>query len=344
MRPQALIDVLTLTDGGQPPAVAASFVTTFLATATKTLDIALYDLALTGETCAAVERAVDDAVARGVVVRFVRNVSFGKPIPVPPPPHDEQSPMRSAQSKEIAGIPDLMHHKYVVRDGDAVLTGSANWTLDSWTREENVLLTVPSPAVAAAYTRDFEELWTKQAVQDTGKYVMDPVDVGGAQVRAWFCPGRGPRLSHRIADAIASAHTRVRVCSPVITSGPVLGTLNELAAAHRLDLSGVYDATQMDEVQRQWHAEGQAEWKVNAFRSLALKAPFGAKRSTPYSPTAVHDYMHAKVTVCDDRVFVGSYNLSHSGEENAENVLEVEDAGLAEKMTSFIDGVRARYS
>jgi len=341
---EELIDVLTLTDGGQSPDAAATFIASFIASASKTLDIALYDLALRGETAATIEGAVDDAVARGVDVRFVRNGSFGKPIPVPPPPHDDQSPLHAAKGEEIPGVPDLMHHKYIVRDGTAVLTGSTNWTQDSWTREENVLLTVPSPAIAAQYARNFEELWTKRHVQDTGRYTMDPVDVEGAKIRPWFCPGRGPQLAHRIADAIASATERVRVCSPVITSGPVLGTLCEVAAAHKVDLSGCYDGTQMDEVLRQWRAEGQAAWKIDAFKSLVDKAPFGRKRSTPYSPTAVHDYMHAKVTVCDDRVFAGSYNLSHSGEENAENVLEIEDTGLARQMTLFIDAVRARYT
>ena len=37
--------------------------------------------------------------------------------------------------------------------------------------------------------------------------------------------------------------------------------------------------------------------------------------------------MHAKVTVADDTVFVGSFNLSRSGEMNAENVLEIHDPG-----------------
>jgi phosphatidylserine/phosphatidylglycerophosphate/cardiolipin synthase-like enzyme len=53
--------------------------------------------------------------------------------------------------------------------------------------------------------------------------------------------------------------------------------------------------------------------------------------------------MHAKVTVCDDTVFVGSYNLSHSGQENAENVLEVESPRLADQFAAYIDTVRARY-
>ena len=53
--------------------------------------------------------------------------------------------------------------------------------------------------------------------------------------------------------------------------------------------------------------------------------------------------MHAKVTVCDDVVFAGSFNLSRSGEENAENVLEIADAALADRMADWIDGLRARY-
>ena len=53
--------------------------------------------------------------------------------------------------------------------------------------------------------------------------------------------------------------------------------------------------------------------------------------------------MHAKVTVCDDVVFVGSFNLSHSGEQNAENVLEIPDPALAERLATFVDEIRGRY-
>ena len=53
--------------------------------------------------------------------------------------------------------------------------------------------------------------------------------------------------------------------------------------------------------------------------------------------------MHAKMTVADDVVFIGSFNLSHSGELNAENVLEIADAALAERLAGFIDAVRAKY-
>ncbi|MFL5826298.1 MAG: phospholipase D-like domain-containing protein, partial [Thermoleophilaceae bacterium] len=73
------------------------------------------------------------------------------------------------------------------------------------------------------------------------------------------------------------------------------------------------------------------------------RGSFTGKVSTPYRPGSVHDYMHAKVTVADDTVFAGSFNLSHSGEMNAENVLEIHDAALAERLSAFIDEVRSRY-
>jgi hypothetical protein len=51
----------------------------------------------------------------------------------------------------------------------------------------------------------------------------------------------------------------------------------------------------------------------------------------------------AGVTVADDVVFLGSFNLSRSGELNAENVLEIEDAAPAERQADYADRVRALY-
>ena len=53
--------------------------------------------------------------------------------------------------------------------------------------------------------------------------------------------------------------------------------------------------------------------------------------------------MHAKLTIADDTVFLGSFNLSRSGEMNAENVLEIADAALADRLAAFVDELRARY-
>jgi phosphatidylserine/phosphatidylglycerophosphate/cardiolipin synthase-like enzyme len=278
-------------------------------------------------------------------MRLAYNVDHGKKIPVPPPPETEPSQLETlpVELAPIPGVPDLMHHKFMVRDGTSVWAGSTNWTDDSWTREENVILTVDSQAVAERYALDFQQLWEERAVDKSGKVPTEPVVVGGVPVRTWFSPKRGERLAARIAKTIKTAERRIRIASPVISSGPILGALAEVASDGKVDLAGVVDQTQINEVLDQWDENGNNTWKEPALRAALARAPFSGKKSTPYAPGRVHDYMHAKVTVCDDTVFIGSFNLSHSGELNAENVLEIPHPELAERMASFIDGIRARY-
>ena len=78
-------------------------------------------------------------------------------------------------------------------------------------------------------------------------------------------------------------------------------------------------------------------------RTVLARAPFSGKNSTPWAPGSLHDFMHAKVTVADDVVFCGSFNLSRSGERNAEDMLELHDAALAGELAMYVDAVRGRY-
>jgi phosphatidylserine/phosphatidylglycerophosphate/cardiolipin synthase-like enzyme len=335
------VEVHTLTDGGQPAEQTAHRLAEFVAAARQTLEIAIYDVNLPPKLVDIFGTELRAAEKRGVAIRFAYNLDHAKNVPVPPPPITNPDVIEGLPfpTAAIPGVPDLMHHKYVVRDAATVWTGSTNWTGDSWTREENVIITIDSPALAARYREDFEQLWTTRDVARSGRVGTAPID----GMRAWFCPGRGEKLAHRIAKAIGSARRRVRIASPVISSAPILGTLAEVASDGKVDLAGVVDATQIAEVLQQWHENRNADWKGPLLRTVLSRAPFSGKVTTPYAPGSVHDYMHAKVTVADDTVFVGSFNLSHSGELNAENVVEFEDPQLAERLAAFVDGVRARY-
>jgi len=331
-----MLDAWTLEDGAQGPDAVAERLVAWVADARHSLDLALYDVRLPGPVGDAVADALRTAMGRGVRVRIAYNDDSPGPDErpfQPPPPSTEPHILEQlgAQLKGIPGWRDLMHHKFAVRDGKAFWTGSANWTLDSWSRQENVLATVAEPAVAAAYARLFDEIWDKGRIGSSGSF-----DTPGA-VRPWFCPGRGPELSHRIARRIGAARRRVRIASPLLTSGPILAAVNE----SEVDLAGVCDLTQVRQVFRQWEANPASHWKGPLLRQALLR--FSGKRSTPYAPGALHDYMHAKVTVADDVVFLGSFNLSRSGEMNAENVLEVADPALADRLAAWIDGLRGRY-
>ncbi|MGH3003435.1 MAG: phospholipase D-like domain-containing protein [Gaiellaceae bacterium] len=334
------IEIRTLTDGGQRPGEIAGAVAAFVDGAKRTLDLAQYDFNLAGDNVRIVSDALRRAADRGVRTRIVYNVDHANPIPVPPPPEPDAALLAGLpiDDKAIAGVPDLMHHKYVVRDGKSVWTGSMNWTDDSWSRQENVVAVVRSEAIAKAYELDFDQLWSTGDVSKSG--FVDPSSDDG--VRAWFTPGHGDDLSARISKAILRARRRVRICSPVITTGPVLGTLAQVIADRSVGVAGCVDAPQIRDVIHQWRTNKNVSWKLPLLRQV-MAGPFSGKESTPYGNGTVHDFMHAKVTVCDDRVFVGSFNLSRSGEKNAENVLEFEDAAIADRLAAFVDGVRARY-
>ncbi len=341
------IAVRTLTDGGQTAEDVASELVAFLDAARARLDLALYDVRLPGAAGDAVAGAIRGAARRGVAVRIAFNAEEAdERRPAFPPPPRTEPELLDTLGVPLRGIPeepDLMHHKYAIRDGEAVWTGSANWTSDSWTRQENVIVTIASPGIGAAYTRDFEAIWSSGRVQGTGDFDVPPVEVGTSWARAWFCPGRGEQLSHRIAKAIGAARRRVRIASPVLTAGPILGTLAEVIAEERVDLAGICDAPQVEQVFRQWQANPRSGWKAPLLAQVLDGGAFTGKDSTPWAPGRIHDYMHAKVTVADDTVFCGSFNLSRSGEQNAENVVELRDAALADRLAAYVDGLRRRY-
>ncbi len=68
-----------------------------------------------------------------------------------------------------------------------------------------------------------------------------------------------------------------------------------------------------------------------------------AERVAAFVDAARSSLALAKVAVADDVAFLGSFNLSRSGERNAENVLEIRDAAVAERLAGFVDQVGERY-
>ncbi len=349
------IETFTLEDVGPKGGIGqaemvASRIVEFIGKAEKSLVLALYDVRLPDPVGATVAQAFRDAAERGVEVRLAYNdvpadPDAGNFLPALHPPPETNPEILSTlpiQTRAISGIPDLMHHKYMVRDAEAVWTGSANWSVYSWTRQENVLASVESAEIASEYLENFDELWDTGKVERSGHGDPNPIQVGDATVRAWFTPGHGEELAQRISSKLGSARRRIRIASPVLTSGPILGTLAEIADRQGVDIAGVLDEPQTDRVFEQWASTG-SKWKIPLLTRVIEGLPFHGKRSVPWGTGAVRDFMHAKVTVADDTTFLGSFNLSRSGEENAENMIEIEDPVTAERMASFIDETRLRY-
>lgn len=338
------IEAEFLEDGKQTAESVADRLVAFVAEATTTIDVAIYDFHARVGATARVADALEAAAAHGVRIRVAFNQER-EAAPSHDPPITGDPEAIDGLEVPTRGVHDrgaLMHHKYVVRDQDAVWTGSTNWTDDAFSREENAIVHVSSPEVAAAYTHNFEQLWEHERIEPSGGVGPDVTLGRGVDVQPMFSP-HGPSLAHRIAERIAAADRRLRILSPVITSGAVLGTLAELAGRTSFDLMGAYDATQMREVVQQWQEWAPNHWKIAAWD--AIRPRLAGKVSTPWSAAGgVHDFMHAKITVADGEVLTGSYNLSHGGEENAENLLHIRSGALAERFGAFVERVAERYA
>jgi phosphatidylserine/phosphatidylglycerophosphate/cardiolipin synthase-like enzyme len=348
------LELTFLHQGGQGVREIAGKLSAFLETAQHDVAIAIYDFHFEHEDGQVVARTLQGLRDRGVRVRLVdhderetvREVPDNVPRPAAPPEYIDSLGL---DVHPVIGFGTLMHHKYAVVDGERIWAGSMNWTEDSFTLQENSIVTLESPVVAAAYLRDFEELWNRpRHLEKSGRFDVDWSDASfeGHQVRVrpLFCPGRGPELASLIASRIACATERILICSPVLTSGPILGALSDVVGRGAVPVTGVIDRTQMEDVLRQWGSLPKASWKPAAFRFVASKAGFGGKHSIPWGPHTVHDFLHAKLVVCDDWAFAGSYNHSRAGEENAENVLAIDGKACADRIADTIRGFAARYA
>jgi phosphatidylserine/phosphatidylglycerophosphate/cardiolipin synthase-like enzyme len=54
---------------------------------------------------------------------------------------------------------DKLHHKFAVIDNRTVITGSFNWSPSAAHQNDEVLIVIHSPLVAAHFTREMDRLW-----------------------------------------------------------------------------------------------------------------------------------------------------------------------------------------
>lgn len=368
----------------------AGVLTDFIGAARSSLHMAIYDFRLDGEVADAVVGALNDAAGRGVDVRIAYFQAKGQPAPeafsalgsdpalvddglggmegaldagvrrraVAPDPGVPHV-MSPAEAEAIRAPHNLMHSKYVVRDGltadAAVLMGSANFTTDAWAvQDNNILVFAPCQALSAYYENDFGEMWQSGRVSDTGNFDTAAVDVGGVPVRVMFAPGRGRQIGAEIAARIDTARDRLIVASMVISSGPILGAIAD--RMHRVDtFGGIFDGPEMAQVLRQWEApranadagsqagrrSAASAGKAEQFRQIA--AFLHRKDSLPFSERGVHNFMHDKFAVVDDTVITGSFNFSTNAQSNAENVVMVESRALADAYADYYERLAKLY-
>jgi phosphatidylserine/phosphatidylglycerophosphate/cardiolipin synthase-like enzyme len=350
------LSVHFLAEGEQQPQDIATLLAGFIRGARRSLDIAIYDFRLSEPLRQIVASALADVAAAGVAIRIAYdadkpetpNLVAGMDPALPGTGGLVQS--LGYPWRRIGGL-KLMHNKYIVRDagapGAAVWTGSTNFTDDSWTLQENNILTIPDGPLAASYAQDFADLWARGVIEDTGAFDTQHTSVSyqGEDVSAqvFFSPGRGLVIDYDVGQLVARARRRVRICSMLLNSSALIAALSDLLRTGQAPVSGIYDRTQMLSVLQQWEDVPHNHWKIGAVQEIVEAARLVGKNSTPYSPESRHDFMHNKVLVVDDTVITGSYNFSHSAEQNAENLLMLTNPALADAYSDYIDHLMQKY-
>ena len=126
------------------------------------------------------------------------------------------------------GIPlltsgDLLHHKYAVVDKSIVITGSHNWTEAANIGNDETVLVIENPKVAAHYAREFERLYVNAEFDIPGriekKFKQEEKECGEIKAPSTFAetviinvntatveelvtlPGVGKKLAERIVIA-----------------------------------------------------------------------------------------------------------------------------------------------
>jgi phosphatidylserine/phosphatidylglycerophosphate/cardiolipin synthase-like enzyme len=325
----------------------------FIHAAKESLDFAIYDMRFSDPLRAKLVAALRDRARANVQIRFCYDADK------PPQPdlaagQDPASAGTGAfvQSlgypwRRIAGM-KLMHSKYIVRDRHSIWSGSTNMTDEAFTLEENNIVEIDSPRLAGYYAQNFEQLWEKENFEHTGNIHTEAVPVTfssqPARARALFSPGCGLEIDSEIARRARAAQRRVRICSLLINSGTLIGELGNLLRRGRVAVDGIYDRTQMEQVYVQWQEVPSNRWKISALKEIIIRAGLVGKNSAHYTPTGPHNFMHNKVLVIDDTVITGSYNFSRSAQFNAENILFIKSAPLAEAYCAYIDHLKSKYA
>ena len=351
-QPQAIADQLTtfvnsaktsihiaIYDFRLTPQLGTNFVNALIARAKADVDVKIaYDHTKpNAKTADAFEKLGGDPAPKGTHVAMQKLFSNTKVKTKPVLTIPASVANDPVGTNPIAGS-HLMHSKYMIRDGAEVLTGSANFTDDAWSHQENNILEIPSAYLAKLYEKDFQQLWSTGNIKSTGKGDAGTVKVGSTSIDLYFSPGDGPTIDSHLAGLISSAKKRIAISSMVITSHLVLAALSD-AIDSGITLTGLYDGAEMRMTEASWKKANSTELPVwNKVSKHLVEKP-----SNTYSPDAVHNFMHNKVVVCDDALATGSFNFSKSATMNAENSLTLHDSSLADQYATYIGQLVAEY-
>ncbi len=267
--------------------------------AQRSLDIAIYELDLED-----VGDAILAARDRGVEVRLVTDT-------------DELEELETLIRLEEEGIPivpdersPIMHNKFVVVDGQAVWTGSWNFTPNGTFRNNNNAIYIQSPELAQNYAAEFEEMFAQKAFgpKSPANTPNPRITLGDTLIETCFSPE--DECAAQVVDLINQAQQSIRFMAFSFTHDAIGKAVRDRAKAG-VTVQGVFETR-------------GSETEYSEFGRMKKQGLDVWQDGNPYT-------LHHKVFIIDDQtVVLGSLNFSNNADEsNDENILIIHNADIA---------------
>jgi phosphatidylserine/phosphatidylglycerophosphate/cardiolipin synthase-like enzyme len=288
----------------------------FVNSATQTIDLADYDFDLEN-----VANALSKAAARGVRVRMVTDTDTLT--------NNDLKIQKAFDILKHAKIPivddqrgPIMHDKFVIVDGQAIWTGSWNFTDGDTYHLNNNAIKIASRQLAQNYTAEFEKMFVQRSFgPNKPAGGTEPlVTLQGVQIENYFAPEDG--VADKIASHLAQAQQSIHFMAFSFTNDTI-GSAMIARAKAGVSVVGVFEKTGSETQYSEYGKMRKAKLDV-------------LQDGNPY-------VMHHKVIIIDSRtVIFGSFNFSNNADkDNDENLLIVDDPTLAQAFEAEFQRVRA---
>jgi phosphatidylserine/phosphatidylglycerophosphate/cardiolipin synthase-like enzyme len=298
------------------------FVVAEVNNAHKSVDVTSFDLNLPSFVNALVA-----AARRGVQVRVVYDGANGdQKLEAGQSPDgrefDAVSVMQTAgiQLADDGRSNGLMHDKIIIIDGRILFMGSWNMSYNDTFRNNNNLLEITDPTLAANYQAKFNELFVDKHFGTKAKVgAQTPqTTIGGIQVLNYFSPV--DHVMDKLVDLVNGAQKSVRFMIFTYTDQALATAMIDRFQAG-VDVAGVIE---------------------NRGASQGALVPLACAK-VPVKVDGNKYTMHHKVIVIDNRIVItGSFNFTKSADTiNDDNVIVIYDPAVAKQYLAEFDQIEA---
>lgn len=279
---------------------------TYIQNAQTSIHIAAFEFNLTP-----VAQALIAAKKRGVDVRWVTDDEHG----IEADTEDNHGQFAMLQKAKIPvrddGRSALMHNKFIILDGKTVWTGSTNLTINGNFRNNNNVIVLHSPQIAAIYEREFNEMWNGEfgpTSPTPTNLNQQAANLNGMPVQILFAAE--DRVIEQIIPLIEKAQSSIRFMAFSFTHTE-LGNAMLARAANGVDVAGIFETR-------------GSETEYSELRPMYCARLSVRQDGNPGA-------FHHKVIIIDEKIVItGSLNFSNNANtSNDENVVILNNPQIA---------------